>query len=336
MLRGFSREAFVVDHYALAGLYGFVMLLSIAALVRLYFASKLEFRWQKFFHPLMITGLFIRMFFFILQPLIMTHQLHISNGVNTIINLLPSFLFFSDYMIVLFLWAEIYHFESSPKGLKKLRAVFWIITILMYGALLALFILELTITKRVYTNALMVENPVEKSLMIYLAVIYITTCVGFILYGGLIIWRISKMSPILIGGSNISPIRRRLLYRIIAITAVVSLSFIVRGILSILTLWVHFSAGSYWFDPVYFILLELLPLLLMIWLLHRGKKRRAQAHHSIQDSSIAGEEHSGSEEANRAIYRENDILYVGDAEDVYGSTDNEKQHSLASVDERMV
>lgn len=189
--------------------------------------------------------------------------------------------------------------------------------------LIVLFVLELTITSRVDTSELEVLNPVEKTMMIYLASIYISTCVGFIIYGGLIVWRISNISPILVGGSKISPIRRRLLYRIVAITSVVSLSFIVRGVLSILSLWVHFSASSWWFDPVYFVVLEVFPLLMMIWLLHRGKTKRSRSHHSIQDSATVAPSQSSDEGSDRHnVYRETDIIYVGDDGHLqYGSED---------------
>ncbi len=46
----------------------------------------------------------VRMVFFLLQPFIMEGEISIPNQYNFIINTTPSFFFFTDYLIVLFLW----------------------------------------------------------------------------------------------------------------------------------------------------------------------------------------------------------------------------------------
>jgi hypothetical protein len=44
------------------------------------------------------------MVFFLLQPLVMEREIHIPNKANMFMNSLPSWFFFTDYLIVLFLW----------------------------------------------------------------------------------------------------------------------------------------------------------------------------------------------------------------------------------------
>lgn len=56
------------------------------------------------FLPPLFSGPAVRMAFFLVQPFVMEKQIHIPNKVNMLMNSMPSWLFFTDYLIVLFLW----------------------------------------------------------------------------------------------------------------------------------------------------------------------------------------------------------------------------------------
>lgn len=57
-----------------------------------------------------------------------------SPKLNLYINLLPTFPFLTCYIIILFLWAEIFH--STAEEPADLRSVFGAVMGVMYGALL--------------------------------------------------------------------------------------------------------------------------------------------------------------------------------------------------------
>ncbi|KAL6070856.1 Soluble NSF attachment protein alpha isoform [Balamuthia mandrillaris] len=63
--------------------------------------------WQKIFHVMLFLGSFIRGLFFALQPFIREGKMTCPNQVNIMLNSLPSFFFFSTYILLLFFWVEL-------------------------------------------------------------------------------------------------------------------------------------------------------------------------------------------------------------------------------------
>jgi len=254
-------------HYALCGLYIFLLFLCFGVVIRLITQNRWNLRWQKIFHPLLMTGCLIRATFFGLQPFIMEADLRIDNKLNMILNTLPSFIFFSNYLIILFLWAEIYHYahEDSHVGIAKLQPIFLLICALMYGIVCTLYVIDFIVYSPDYVSVSINSNPVETTILLFDVFIYALTSLGFILYGVRIYFKFSSV-PIY------TNTRRQVLRKIEVISMLVSLCFIIRCAVVILGVTTNMSA-FWWFDGIYYFLLELLPLVLMLQLLHGDMKR---------------------------------------------------------------
>jgi len=265
-------------HITLAALYILLFLLCFTVVIRLVIKGNWNLRWQKFFHPVIMLGCLIRATFFLLQPFIMEHVLNLQNQVNMVLNTFPSFLFFTNYLIILFLWAEIYHYasEASHVGIEKLKPIFLVITLSMYSVVAVLYSLDFILYPPQYLNVSMAQTKVERAVYIFGVSIYTLTSVGFILYGIGIYFKVSSM-PVY------TNTRKQVLRKIQVISMLVSLCFITRS--GIIVAGVIFPLSVYWwFDGVYYLIWELVPLVLMLQLLH-GDSRRGNKNTASKDSA---------------------------------------------------
>jgi len=230
----------------------------------------MNLRWQRYFHPVLMMGCLIRAVFFALQPLIMENQITIGNTINLILNTLPSFLFFSNYLIILFLWAEIYHYahEEIHVGIAKLRPIFISITVLMYGVIVLLYLLNYFLYPPHYLNVSQTSNYVEMTIEFFGGSIYALTSIGFILYGIRIYFKFSSIPIYTIT-------RKQVLRKIQVITVLVSMCFFIRSAIVIVAGFQDISA-YWWFDGVYYFFLELVPLFLMLTLLHGDNRKNSR------------------------------------------------------------
>jgi len=259
-----------IVHYLLAGLYIFLVFLCLAVVVRLIIQNRWNLRWQKLFHPLLMIGCLVRASFFALQPFIMEDDLRMDNKLNMILNTFPSFIFFSNYLIILFLWAEIYHYahEDSHVGIEKLQPIFIGMTTTIYGVIFLLYALDYLLFSPQYMNVSWNSNPVEDAILVFGVVIYAITSIGFVLYGLRIYFKFSSV-PVY------TSTRKQVLRKIQVISMLVSLCFITRCVLILLGIFTNLS--QYWFfDGLYYFLLELVPLFLMLQLLHGDSRRHTK------------------------------------------------------------
>jgi len=258
-------------HFVLAFLYAVMFLLSVACWALFYFSSHLRLNWQKIFHPFLMAGTLSRMGFFLLQPFIMEGNLELPNRVNNILDSLPSFFFFTDYLIILFLWAEVYHFREGLQ-LKRLGVVFALVNVAMYMGLVLLYTLDVTISKRVYTAASEDISTIEKVIQGYLATIYLSTSLGYLSYGLMIYLKLSA--------SQTTPKGRWAVRKIQLLASIISVCFLIRAILVVLDIFQVDLSVHWWLDLVYYASLECLPLLLMIVILHATREPKRPEHHA--------------------------------------------------------
>jgi hypothetical protein len=255
-------------HFVVALEYVSLIFLSLYCLFRVWRAGNQQ-KWQKAFHPLLLLGTALRAVFFFLQPFVMEQTISIANRANMFLNYLPSFFFFSDYMIVLFLWAEIYHFRLEVR-VNRLRPIFWTLTALMYILVIIIFVLDFTVSKKVYLSSSEPASVFEQVLMTYDASIYFLSSLAFLVYAAGVYFRL---------GSVPSETRRVLLRRILFIAGMISLCFIARAVLVLYNSWVNLNTSdAWWFDGVYFTLLEVLPLCMMILILHQATPKKKKMY----------------------------------------------------------
>ena len=90
----------------------------------------------------------------------------IENRTNNTIGLAPSFFFFSNYIILLFLWAEAYHYQEEtlvkPMTVTKLKNPLLAVQIAMYSIAFVLFVLDFILGKS--TNSLISHDVTNTQL----------------------------------------------------------------------------------------------------------------------------------------------------------------------------
>jgi hypothetical protein len=85
----------------------------------------------------------------------------------------PSFLFFSNYLILLFVWAELYHFHGM--NINRLRVHLFVVLGVMYVAVIVLFVVDVAIYESVAVPVSGAVNIPEHIMILYLGEI-ITFC----------------------------------------------------------------------------------------------------------------------------------------------------------------
>ena len=87
---------------------------------------------------------------------------------NLVLNMLPSYFFFSDYLIILFLWAEIYYYPEKFFGKNLSISHFldklFLLTILMYILGGILVTLNYLFENQMYSNVAN-DSTIFESLM---------------------------------------------------------------------------------------------------------------------------------------------------------------------------
>jgi len=267
-----------IAHFVICALYLLLALISSGVLIRLFLIKHLHLPWQKAFHPLLIIGSIIRAIYFGFAPYEMEGTLKISNHLDIILNTLPSYFFFSDYLILLFLWAEIYHnatrvreSSSSPPQISKLKPSFIIINVIMYAIVVIFYLVDyLGYPKDVDLKVSWTVDPVEKVIFIYTGSIYCITSVAFLIYGIRIYLTFSNMRM------N-TKARRKILGKIQGISFLVVVCFFIRSVIVLLGANMNLST-RWWFDLAYFIPLEVIPLILMLVILHGDSMKKQKKH----------------------------------------------------------
>jgi hypothetical protein len=269
-----------IVHWVLAVIYFLLFLISLGVVGRLIRKNHWNLRWQKVFHPLFWGGCLIRSVFFLLAPFIMENTVVLDNKVNVVLNTLPTYFFFSDYLIILFLWAEIYHYaqEKEAPTIQRLQPIFFGVNIVMYVILGILYALDWILNRdHEYFPIAMAANTEQRIIWIFGVAIYTFTSVGFLVYGARIYYKFSRLP-------TYSPKRQRVLRKIQIITVLVSLCFIIRVVIIILGSVIWSWSEYWWLDGAYFFLLEVVPLLMMLQLLHGEDPKKPR----IADGETAG------------------------------------------------
>ena len=121
----------------------------------------------------------------------------ISNRTDLFLNLFPSCLFFACYMVLLFLWVELYHYPLRSGGgmrIHHLRVHLWFALGAMVGIFLVLFLVDALLFPSGWVPISSPANIVERVLILYLATLYVVCCAAFTIYGGLVLVPLCRKS----------------------------------------------------------------------------------------------------------------------------------------------
>jgi len=260
-----------ITHFVLSFLYAVLFGISTFMFARYQYNSRT-------FKGLLITGILIRCFFFGMQAFIMENILLLNNSINVMLNTLPSFFFFSGYMVLLFFWMQIYK-TNQPYNLKTMDSKIWIIFLIsnsvMFGTAGILYVLDFTKGAGILVNnhspVPTAQNDYEKGVFMFGAILYILVSAGFFVYGYYALryvyyenieWSLKHLEA-----------RRLLLRRVAAITLVCMGCFIIRASITLLALFDKDLDWSWWLDGIYYLLLEIVPLLMMLRAYYPKKRK---------------------------------------------------------------
>jgi hypothetical protein len=283
-----THTAYDVSHFVLVGLYiGFLGAI-VHRLYRLNKTGNLKLLWQRTFMVMLLLGTLTRTVFFALQPFIMEGVIEILNFWNAILNVFPSFFFFSCYLIILFLWAEIYHNTYGPaKSINKLRPIYFIVTALMYGVVITILVADWVVNHDILVKQHeKIPEPrttLERAVFLIDGSIYLITALGFIIYGGSFYVRFVRAGPLL------SKMRETVLPKVKLLTILCTLCFVARSVLTIVGAFGNIAAWE-WIDLVYYVGLELIPLILMLIILRPTSSPRQYSSSSTAKSPLVSEQ----------------------------------------------
>ena len=288
-----DETVFIATHYALAGCYFLLTSFTIALVVTKSCRGTLREGWKIAFFVFVILGSTLRGCWALFDPLMLQGSMHISNRTDLFLDFCPSVLFFSCYVVLLFLWVELYHYPARGSGMRihRLRVHLLIVLALMFGVFGVLFILDAVLYSSPSVPISGPANIVERILILYTAAIYVICCVAFSVYGLLVLvplWRSQ-------GGLGFSPKRRDMLLRLLGLTMLIMCIFALRAAMVFIGFFANWSFVSY-FDLLYYLTCEICPILIMFFiLLFRGT--------SSSGGGIAGTPSSGIDTSiNRVVH----------------------------------
>lgn len=282
-----------VTFWILAGLYGMIALAAFVQLVRIHVrVPEYGMTTQKLFHILNCITAAARCVVFALWYKIIA--IGKDSGGSTLVNVLldfPSLLFFTTYTLLVLFWSEIYN-QARSMSTSMLRPIFIIINAFVY-----------IVTASVWTWMLIVENTekhgsadaqlVTKTIglsgqndinvhvlgfritSIFLAAMSVLVVISFLFYG-LKLYYMLKKFPLESKG------RKKKLYEVGVVTATCCFAFTVRAIMIAVNAFVKEVELDVFGHPIYnflyYSLTEIIPAVLVLWVLRKMPARRANAN----------------------------------------------------------
>jgi hypothetical protein len=244
------------------------------------------------FNTVLLIGVLLRGVFFFMEPFVWNDDVDLSHWHNVffVLNTLPTILFFTCYLVLLFLWIVIFHSKLAPAATRQgveistggFRNAFILINACMYSFMFALFGVDYFETTRNPSSANGILTPSEEIVVLGCAVIYVGLAVSFVVYG-LLFW-------ITLRRLRLSALRRAIMQKVGRLTALVAICFTTRTIMIIVAA-VSTLLDEWYLDVVYYGILELIPLGLTLLILQTHIGVRSPSGHAgtfAADQSVTG------------------------------------------------
>ncbi|KAL9255087.1 Tobamovirus multiplication protein 1-like protein [Drosera capensis] len=249
--------------YTLCGLYALVSAVALIQLIRIELRVP-EYGWttQKVFHLMNFIVNGIRAVVFGFHNEVFT--LHPKVVVWVLLDL-PGLLFFSTYSLLVLFWAEIYHQARSLPS-DKLRLVYMLVN----GGI---YLIQVCIWIFLYFD----DNSVVEFIgRVFIACVSFVAALGFLVYGGRLFLMLRRF-PIESKG------RRKKLYEVGSVTAICFTCFLVRCFVVFLSAFDSDASLTVAYHPIlnfiYYLLVEILPSALVLYILRKLPPRRISAQY---------------------------------------------------------
>jgi len=253
-------EELSVVVYALGGLYFCLLIIPVVQLVRIQIrVPDLGWTTQKLFLCLTLLSSLVRCGFFGIVPVLHGKFFMVNfedYPVFTILDTLPSILFFSTYTLLILFWAEIIHHarNQSLSFPQKLRPIFMTVNMIVYMILVGCWLLLFFM----YNHTFYVDIAVN----VFLAIIYLIAGAGFVVYGGRLYFMLRQF-PIESRG------RSSKLKEVGWVTLICTTCFILRAALLIFSTVDRAIDVNNFFIGGYYFVVEILPSALVLFILRK-------------------------------------------------------------------
>jgi len=264
---------YTITHFILGVFYGIIFVLCIIWRPT---ASKSDAQrknrfWRDLFTFLLLNGALIRGIWQVSQPFWYSYYINLPPTINIYFNVIPSFFFMGNYLLILFFWMEVYY--SYGTNLVDLKN--WFMTIFGFVFLIITFLILFDIwyypVPRHQKVPRFNESFTRHFMINFLGCCYLIISVCFLYYGIRLYWRFRKVKQ----RELIHRVRSIILPRVKILTSLCWSCFILRSALVIWNATADFYSVTgqvdpwpddwyWWIDIVYYTLLELMPLFFML------------------------------------------------------------------------
>lgn len=252
--------------FVLSGLYIPLVILPLVQLIRIHFrAPEVGWTTQKLFLTLTALSSIVRAVFFALvyfinngaeqDNLFMDFNLD-REPLFTLLNNLPRIIYFSTYTLLILFWALIIHQvrHQSKTFTQRLRPIFFTVNVTVYLVQILFWILLFCLDK--YNQQISIAENM------FFCCISLLASLGFVFYGGRL-YLLLKNFPLDTAG------RASKLREVGSVTAICTFAFIGRAILLAFSTFAPWVDLNPYFVGLYFFLVEVLPSLLVLFVLRK-------------------------------------------------------------------
>lgn len=243
--------------------------------------------WQNLFYLLVMTGSLIRFIFFFIQFWIKEGEISIPNQLNVTLNTLPTFIFISTYLLLLFFWAEMIEIgrtQLSGKlvSVQETRGIYMpiyygVVFLLFFGASV-MYLLDFTLYNLDYKikgREATLNTQVEKIEWITIIVFEAIVSIGFLVYGVrlvrliLISERRTNHHSGYAFWNNLN--QKQVFVKVTITSSVVTAVYLFRATVDIFVIFSQIAQTAWWVNISFFLILEVSPLMLILYVLPRGE-----------------------------------------------------------------
>jgi hypothetical protein len=246
-------------------------LLGVASILVLLFGRRRSvIRWQLGFCAMLIVGSLGRIALCFLAVPLREGMLEdvLDNRVMIALTFIPSLAFFINYLVILFLWAEIYHtsrrevVQDPSLTISRLAPIFKGLVAFIVLAFFGMFTADFSMYKASFEPVSVHTNVMEVAIACTMAGMYIVASFAFLVYGVRFYAELVRSgTPIFTKRTR----RQRIVSEVQVITVTLAIAFIVRGTLTFYQLFTTEPISKVWYtDIVYFTCTEFAPLLMLL------------------------------------------------------------------------
>jgi len=264
--------------WVLSGLYGLLVLVGLIQLLRIHLrVREYGFTIQKLFHILVVVASASRCITFGIYPYIVKIMRMEHNSALAYVLLdFPSLIFFTTYTLLILFWAEIYN-QARSLSIASLKPLFITINVLVYLVSAGVWIYMLVSDNTESSTQIDTNKLGYQISSLFIALMFALVVLGFLFYG-------TKLSMMLRKFPIESKGRKKKLYEVGLVTATCCCAFTIRVVMIAVNAFIKEVRldvfGHPLYDALYYALVEIIPTLLVLFVLRKLPPKKVPAETS--------------------------------------------------------